>query len=240
VKNKLSSRLSLIASLLAVAVFVALIFSPVSTRLTRAVGLLAVFIIWRGVIGLVWRWRTLRMAALGLTGICASFLLLPERGVPAADRRGDYTAALRQYDRVRYHWGGESRTGIDCSGLVRRGLIDAMAWRGLRTANGGLVRRALVHWWNDTSADALGSGHAGLTIPLFNAESINTLDQSRLEPGDLAVTTNGVHIMAFLGGNEWIEADPGIGRVISVAVPADNRWFKTEMRLVRWRVLAGD
>ena len=237
-KSKLSVRLSLVLWLLAVAGLIALVLYPVSTRLTRAGGLLAIFIIWRGVLALAWPHLRLRFAMLGLTGLCAVFLLLPARNVPAADLRDDYTAALRRCDGVRYYWGGENSRGIDCSGLVRRGLIDALFLRGLRTADGGLVRRALFIWWNDTSADALGSGHAGLTVPLFETPSVNALDHSRIQPGDLAVTTNGVHIMVFLGGNQWIEADPGAGRVIIVSVPADNPWFKAAMRLVRWGVLS--
>ena len=239
-KTKFSACLSVILWLLAVAGLIALVLYPVSNRLTRAGGLLGVFIIWRGVLAFAWPHRRLRFALLGVTGICAVFLLLPAREVPASDLRDEYTAALRRYEGVRYYWGGENSRGIDCSGLIRRGLIDALFLRGVQTANGGLVRRALLLWWNDTSADALGSGHAGLTDPLFDTPSVNALDHSRLQPGDLAVTMNGVHIMAFLGGNQWIEADPGAGRVIIVAAPADNNWFKTEMRLVRWRVLSGE
>jgi hypothetical protein len=238
VKTKLSARLFLLLWLLAVALLVALVLNPVSNRLTRAGGLIAVFIVWRGVVALAWPLRRLRLALLGLTGLCAVLLLLPARDVPAAELRSEYATALRRYDGVAYHWGGENSRGIDCSGLVRRGLIDALFLRGVRTADGGRVRQALSLWWNDTSANALGSGHASLTTPLFDTPSVNALDQSQILPGDLAVTTSGVHIMIYLGGNQWMEADPGAGRVLTVSVPAaDNGWFKTEMRLVRWRML---
>ncbi len=44
--------------------------------------------------------------------------------------------------------------------------------------------------------------------------------------------------MAYLGDNRWIEADPGIGRVVIVLVPSsDNGWFRTPMKIVRWNVL---
>lgn len=55
-------------------------------------------------------------------------------------------------------------------------------------------------------------------------------------PGDLAVTSNGIHIMAYLGDNRWIEADPGIRRVITVTVPAnENNWFRIPVNIVRWK-----
>jgi len=64
------------------------------------------------------------------------------------------------------------------------------------------------------------------------------LDHTRLLPGDLAVTTNGIHIMAYLGGNRWIEADPVAARVISAKAPSDEiGWFDTPMRIVRWSLL---
>jgi len=219
----------------------ALALYPVSNRLTRAGGLLACFIIWLGVLSLTWRHRSLRFVFLGLTGVSVVFLLLPARDVPAAELRNAYITGLRRYGDVPYYWGGENSRGIDCSGLVRRGLIDALFLRGLRTADGELVRRALFLWWNDTSASALGSGTHDLTIPLFETPSVNVLDPSRLQPGDLAVTSSGVHIMAFPGGDQWIEADPGAGRVLIVSAPAaDNPWFKAEMRLMRWRILDGE
>ena len=74
---------------------------------------------------------------------------------------------------------------------------------------------------------------------MLDAPSINELDHTKVLPGDLAVTSNGVHIMAYLGEQEWIEADPGVGRVIVARVPvAENYWFETRMRVMRWSVLA--
>jgi hypothetical protein len=120
---------------------------------------------------------------------------------------------------------------------MRRGLIDAAFLHGIRTFDGGLVRYSIWLWWHDCSARDLGQGH-GLTRPLFNTPSINALDDSRILPGDLAVTDNGVHVMAYLGGSRWIEADPGVGKVIVVSAPSpDNGWFRTPMKIVRWNVL---
>jgi hypothetical protein len=114
-----------------------------------------------------------------------------------------------------------------------------MFWRGLRTFDPGLTRFALHLWWNDCTARTLGEAHAGLTEHLFDTPSLNQLDQSKVRPGDLAVTSNGVHIMAYLGDNTWIEADPGLGRVFSGTVPVKNNlWFDGPMKIVRWSVLA--
>jgi hypothetical protein len=225
--------LALLGLLIALALF------PVGSRITRLASLVLTFIVWFGFVALVWRRQSLRFLLLGITIIALILLVLPSRAIPPPHTlRSDYIAELRRYDGVPYYWGGESSRGIDCSGLIRRGLIDALLRRGVRTFDTGLIRRAIRLWWDDCSASALGAQHHRLTVRLFDAPSINVLDHSKLLPGDLAVTADGVHILAYLGESRWIEADPEAGRVITVAAPsADNPWFQTPMRVVRWSML---
>ena len=47
--------------------------------------------------------------------------------------REEYIASLRRYTGKKYVWGGEGMLGVDCSGLIRRGMIDALFCRGVRT-----------------------------------------------------------------------------------------------------------
>ena len=222
----------------ALALFVVMLFYPISNRFTRGASVALLLAVWFGLVVLCWRWRIVRFFQLAITVFCTGFLLLPARTLPDATAlRGDYIAGLRHYENVRYVWGGESLTGIDCSGLIRRGLIDSLFMRGLRTFDPGLIRHAISLWWHDCTANDLGEAYGQLTIPLFDTPSINALDHSRLLPGDLAVTSGGEHIMAYIGTNTWIEADPGAGRVIIVAAPsAKNAWFQMPMKIVRWSI----
>src|SRR5690606_26471369 len=94
-------------------------------------------------------------------------------------------------------------------------------------------------WWNDCTASVMGEG-GELTKVHAEARSVNEANAAALLPGDLAVTTNGVHVLAYVGDGRWIEADPGVGRVITLPVPEPrNAWFNTPVRIVRWRVLEG-
>jgi len=219
--------------------WIALAVIPVSYRITRISSIALSAVVWFGLVALVWRQRPLRFALLGITSLSVLFLLLPGRGRPSVDAlRLDYVARLQRFDGVTYHWGGETGFGIDCSGLVRRGFIEALFRRGLQRLDPGLVRRAIGLWWHDCTASALGEEHRGVTRHVLDTPSLNSLDHALVRPGDLAVTRNGVHVMAYLGEHRWIEADPGAGRVITVMAPsADNPWFKDPMKIVRWSLL---
>jgi cell wall-associated NlpC family hydrolase len=217
---------------------IVVILTPVSNRTTRLSGLFLIFLVWFGLMYLCWRRRGLRYLLVSVTVLTTGFLALPSRAIPeASDLRAEYVTELRRYDGKKYVWGGESVRGVDCSGLIRCGLIDSLFRRGVRTLDSGLVRHALSLWWNDCSAKALGEMHLGLTTRLMDVRSVNELDHSRVLPGDLAVTRDGSHIMAYLGDQRWIEADPMEERVISLTAPDGNLWFATPMKIVRWSVM---
>jgi hypothetical protein len=222
------------------AVFVGIAVLPVSNTLTRAGSVVALLAGWGLLTAMLWRHRWVRATLLTIPALCAAFLILPSRTHESAELlRHDFIAGLRHYEGVRYFWGGEGFTGIDCSGLVRRGLIDSMFMRGIRTLDAGSVRYAIWLWWHDCSARDLGEGWNNLTIPDLETPSINNLDHSRLTAGDLAVTKGGEHVMAYAGDNLWIEADPLAHRVITVRAPSKtNAWFHGPMRIVRWRILS--
>ena len=221
----------------AVALFVAVWLFPISNGITRSSGVVLLSIVWFGLIALLWRRRFLLISLLCLTILIAAFLAMPAHDHPDATAlRSAYVAGLHRYEGANYYWGGESPKGIDCSGLIRRGLIDSLFLQGIRALDGGEARDAIWLWWHDCTARDLGEGH-GLTHHLFDTPSINALDHSRVLPGDLAVTSSGTHIMAYAGDKQWIEADPGIGRVVTVTAPAgDNLWFKGQMKIVRWNI----
>ncbi len=67
---------------------------------------------------------------------------------------------------------------------------------------------------------------------------ITDMNYSGLLPGDLAVTTCGTHLLVFLGEDQWIQADPGLGAVAILDGRKDlNSWFQIPVTLHRWRVL---
>jgi hypothetical protein len=50
---------------------------------------------------------------------------------------------------------------------------------------------------------------------------------------------DGEHILAYVGANRSIEADPGDLKVIAVTVPnLDNFWFQVPVYVLRWQQLA--
>ena len=116
--------------------------------------------------------------------------------------------------------------------------MDACLAEGIRTRNPGLIRQALALWWQDCSAAELGRGWQGRLDEIATARSLNEADYTALLPGDVAVTLNGLHTLAYLGDRMWIQADPSAWRVITNTAPdAAMPWFGVPVRLLRWRVL---
>lgn len=191
--------------------------------------------------GLVFANRHKRVffSATAILASIALFLNLPGRPFSKASLEQRYLADMASFDGAPYVWGGESRQGIDCSGLLRRSWQDALLKEGLLTLNPALVRAALDLWWNDTTAQQIGQGYGGRTTPVTKCPSLNTLNHSLLQPGDMAVTASGGHMLGYLGDNKWIEADPLALKVLTFSVPEKtSAWFTTPMTIVRWRPLS--
>ncbi len=129
---------------------------PINDRPLRIGLIISLLGLWIGCLYFGWRNRLVRFGLLLCTAVTAGFLICPGRSYETITLRTAYTQSLRSYEGTRYVWGGENKLGIDCSGLVRAGLIKASLEQGLATLNPGLVRHSLLLWWHDSTAKALG------------------------------------------------------------------------------------
>src|SRR5215470_12413564 len=69
--------------------------------------------------------KVARRVILAIGIIPMLFLCMPGYRHDKAFLRQEYVNELSKYENVDYVWGGEKRSGIDCSGLIRAGLINA-------------------------------------------------------------------------------------------------------------------
>jgi hypothetical protein len=215
----------------------ALYLWPVSSGIIRLAAVVLLPVTWAWTLWLFGGQRIVFRIGLVLALLVIGLLVLPGRSVNHEDLRRAFLRELQSYEGVRYVWGGENLIGIDCSGLVRCAFLNARMKQAVRTANGALVRETMVSWWHDASARALQNEYRGETRKLFAAESIQKLDRDRIQPGDFAVTSDGIHVLAYLGDGVWIEADPGINRVIRLNGNDKSQWLTTPVDVMRWRRL---
>lgn len=232
-------RLILICTLGAVAGILAIPLNPVNSRILNLAFLGCVVGAWAGFTILSWKRKPLRLAVLIMPILGVIPFILPGARIDANELRQDYVRRMAELEGTKYFWGGESSRGIDCSGLPRRALRDALLAYGAKHLNGRAFRGYMEQWWFDASAKALGEGYRNYTSPVGIAGTIQKMDYSDLVPGDLAVTTSGIHILAYAGDGRWIQADPGIGAVATLnGRTNDNGWFVTPVTIHRWQLLA--
>lgn len=107
---------------------------------------------------------------------------------PAAASHGGLAAAALRYRGVPYRWGGESPTGLDCSGLVQLAFRDIgikaprttytqQPWSALRTIPADQARRDDLVFWPGHVAIMIGPGqvvHAPRPGTVVRVESVAT------------------------------------------------------------------
>lgn len=232
--TRIVKRLWIWITILAVLVWV----YPIENRLTRLAEIVGLLLVVGGALGIWWNTRVVRWTLISIITLFIAVISLPSRQVQPDKLSIAYANALKRFEGVRYIWGGESFLGIDCSGLMRKGFFWAEVVNGFKAFNGALIRDAISLWWHDCTANDLRNGYNGRTQAISLAPNLINADYSKLQQGDMAVVGNGVHVMAYLGNQTWIEADPDLHRVVTVTIPTDNPWFNTPAVVVRWNQLS--
>jgi hypothetical protein len=213
-----------------------LLRNPVNSKLLNLAYLLCLGGVWLSAFYLMWQQKFARYCVAVIPLLFAMPFLLPGCEINSAELQTEYVARMQKLENTPYFWGGENSRGIDCSGLPRQALRDALLASGFNHANGYAFREYALQWWYDTSAQAMSEGYRDMTQPLGIEGTVRTIDNTQLLPGDLAVTKNGIHVMAYAGDDNWIQADPGIGCVKTLnGKTADNQWFEVPVTLHRWK-----
>jgi hypothetical protein len=221
--------------ILLLVVEVIMVIFPIGTGLIRLGVVLDFVLLLSSGLYLFWRNNYLRLCFLLIGIIILLVIIIPGHNDNSKQLQNEYVHSLLEYENVRYVWGGENKIGIDCSGLVREGFIDANLKLGAKTLNPKLLRRAFFIWWYDCSADALGDSYRKMTILILKAQSMDELDYNNIELGDMIVAEKGFHIFAYIGDNTWIEANPDKGKTVKVsATEKAKAWKGIPIKLIRW------
>ncbi|MCB1063867.1 MAG: C40 family peptidase [Verrucomicrobiae bacterium] len=171
---------------------------PLHSRLTQAVFLVCLAVIAFLSIMLApmdGRANLAKMSLLGFAGFVGS-LFFSGRPLDAESFQKSLVKNLEAQTGRSYYWGGESVSGVDCSGLPRR-AFRTTCWE---TINPALWRNAIDNWLFDASARAMQEGYRGRTVSVgLPVMAITEIDHTQLELGDMAVTDNGVHMLVYLG-----------------------------------------
>lgn len=151
-----------------------------------------------------------------------------------------YVKQLLYYRGTPHQWAGETNGGIDCSGLARAALWQAMLKVGVKEANSSLLGPQLwKFWWRDLSAGDMLKGRYGYTRVIGVADRLAGHDTSALSEGDMAIVGRGTHVLIYCGEDQWIGANPQDGRVVLNKATARSKrpYFLQPVTFVRWWIL---
>ena len=71
---------------------------------------------------------------------------------------------------------------------------------------------------------------------MFENQAINTIENKNLSPWDIAITSDGIHVLNYMWDNKWIEADPNYKKVIIETIPTKNIWFWVHIVVLKWNL----
>ena len=172
--------------------------------------------------------------ACSLVSMC---FLLANRPFSATRLQQNYLHSLKNSEGITYVWGGENFLGIDCSGLPRRSIMNALFKESFLSFSSQAFLKALDIWIFDSSAKALNEGYHNQTRYITSFNSIKHISP-KLSKGDLAVTQDCVHLLVYLGNDMWIQADPVHGSVHRGSpFEEQNVWYDEPVNIIRWGVL---
>lgn len=212
---------------------------PISIGLTRLGIVVGFILLLCGGSYLFWRTIYLRILFLLITMVILTIIFVPGHNENPKQLQNEYVQSLLEYENVRYIWGGENKIGIDCSGLVREGFINANIKIGVKTLNPKLIKRAFFIWWYDCSADALGKSYKQMTKLVFKSQSMDELDYNNIMQGDIIVPEKGFHTFAYIGNNTWIEANPDKGKTVTISSEKRSKeWKNIPIKVLRWSELS--
>jgi len=220
-------------------IIIAVLFlNPINRKSTNLLLIASLIVLWTYIFILN---RKNKIIKLSLFIFPATLFVFLSFNGPVIDKeviRTEYVKSLKKYDGTKYLWGGETSLGIDCSGLVRRGLIDTYIRLGITNISPQYIRKGIYLWFNDLSAEALGNEYKNHTILVLSNQTLNNMDYEKIKEGDIMVTTSGVHTMAYIGNQEWIQADPTKHIVIISKAPDENNpWYKVPSNILSWSEL---
>ena len=233
-KSRLKNYLSILA-MLNIAGLLFLIIQPIN----RFSYILIEIVLIACSISIIYILSTKRKIVICALVIFSLTLLLPfanQSEISKSKLRERYLNNLISYVDTEYVWGGENSLGIDCSGLPRKSMRLALIEYGYSNFNGRAIKMALWMTFNDASANEMLNGYSGLTSNGNAVYRINDLSND-INPGDMAITENGIHCMVYLDKAEIIQADPGRNKVVCDGIPSEQSWYHTNVYLVRWSVL---
>lgn len=214
-------KLLILILILACVEMVVLLMTPIRNQLIR-IGIIESILLQYAIITyFTWRIKLLGKSLLGVFILFVVFIISTAKLYAPEEEK--FVAALKRYEHVPYVWGGETKKGIDCSGLIRMALCDVY----LSEFKWGA---AFQIFYFDVAAKDLGKKYKSILTYKRSYPSIKDIPISELKKGSIVVASD-IHTFAYIGENKWIQASPTDNKVTIKDANEPDKYFSTAIEL---------
>lgn len=203
-----------------------MLLQPIRTTAVRICILEAYFLSY--LIFLFWVWKKSLFRYLSISLLFISILALVLTTKDKAPNRIYFIEALKAYKDTVYVWGGENKSGIDCSGLIRMSMRDAYIKENL-------WGNAFLIWFFDVAARDFKNKYTKILINYGQYNSIRKIPDNELIPGSIVVTANGIHTFAYLGDHLWVQASPNDNKVTIKNSEENDPYFNDQILIYKFK-----
>lgn len=151
--------------------------------------------------------------------------------------KSQYNTAVKDYIGVPYKLNGETKYGIDDSGIARCSLWQSILKYGISNRDWHLLIKVFpLFWWRDLSSKDILNQKYNYTDLIGYYKNISKIPPEKIRSGDIAYIIDDELLMVYIGNNKWVTSKENEkAKVINIRHNESD--IRKNIILLRWWIL---